>query len=179
MTRKSYLALLLVTGVAFTRAAEPTIVIDASASSGKVSPLFYGLMTEEINHSYDGGLYAELIRNRAFLDDAASPAHWSAVTGDGAAAVIAVDKTQPLNGAVATCLRVEVTQASSGHAAGVANEGFWGIPVRPNTRYRASLYAKAAPGVTGPVTAAIQSDDGKTTYASGPSVFFHSKRSAI
>ena len=27
-------------------------------------------MTEEINHSYDGGLYAELIRNRAFLDDA-------------------------------------------------------------------------------------------------------------
>ena len=27
-------------------------------------------MTEEINHSYDGGLYAELIQNRAFLDDA-------------------------------------------------------------------------------------------------------------
>jgi len=24
------------------------------------------LMTEEINHSYDGGLYAELIRNRIF-----------------------------------------------------------------------------------------------------------------
>ena len=37
----------------------------------------YGLMTEEINHAYDGGLYAELIRNRAFLDEAASPAHWS------------------------------------------------------------------------------------------------------
>ena len=28
-------------------------------------------MTEEINHAYDGGLYAELVRNRAFLDDAA------------------------------------------------------------------------------------------------------------
>jgi hypothetical protein len=33
-----------------------------------VSPTLYGLMTEEINHSYDGGLYPELIRNRAFMD---------------------------------------------------------------------------------------------------------------
>jgi alpha-N-arabinofuranosidase len=123
-------------------------------------------MTEEINHSYDGGRYAELIRNRTFLDDAVSPARWMAALGDGAVAAIALDKSQPLSATIATSLRVEVTQASSGHA-GVANEGFWGIPVRPDTRYRASLYAKTAPGVTGPITAAIQSDDGKTTYASG------------
>src|SRR6185369_11093880 len=148
-------------------AAGPAVTIDATRPAGKVSPRLYGLMTEEINHSYDGGLYAELIRNRAFLDDAASPAHWTAVQGDGAVAAIALDKNQPLNATIATSLRVEVTQASSGHAAGVANEGFWGIPVRPNTRYRASLYAKTAPGFTGPITAAIQSDDGKTTYASG------------
>ncbi|EQD81198.1 alpha-L-arabinofuranosidase domain protein, partial [mine drainage metagenome] len=32
-----------------------------------VSPTLYGLMTEEINHSYDGGLYAELIRDRVFF----------------------------------------------------------------------------------------------------------------
>ena len=67
------------------------------APSGKVSPLFYGLMTEEINHAYDGGLYAELIQNRAFLDDAAAPAHWSTVQRDGAAATIALDRSQPLN----------------------------------------------------------------------------------
>jgi alpha-N-arabinofuranosidase len=149
------------------RVAAPTITIDASAPAGKVSPLLYGLMTEEINHSYDGGLYAELIRNRAFLDDPASPAHWSAVNGTGAAAAIALDTNQPFNATIATSLRVEVTQASSGHAAGVANEGYWGIPVKPNTRYRASFYAKTAPGVTGPITAAIESEDGKTTYASG------------
>ena len=167
MKRASALVLVLILGVTVPRTAAPTIAIDASTLAGKVSPLLYGLMTEEINHSYDGGLYAELIRNRAFLDDAASPAHWSAVHGDGAAAAMALDPTQPLNATIATSLRVEVTQASSGHAAGVANEGFWGIPVRPNTRYRASLYAKTAPGVTGPITAAIQSDDGKTTYARG------------
>ena len=157
----------VVVGATAPRAAAPTITIDASTPAGKVSPLLYGLMTEEINHSYDGGLYAELIRNRAFLDEAASPAHWSAVNGAGATAAIALDTQQPLNAAIATSLRVEVTQASSGHAAGVANEGYWGIPVRPNTRYRASFFAKAAPGFTGPITAAIESEDGKTTYASG------------
>jgi alpha-L-arabinofuranosidase len=157
----------LTVGATGPRAAAPTITIDASTAAGKVSPLLYGLMTEEINHSYDGGLYAELIRNRAFLDDTVSPAHWSAVHADGAAAAIALDTSQPLNAAIATSLRLEVTQASSGHAGGVSNEGYWGFPVTPHTRYRASFFAKAAPGVTGPVTAAIESEDGKTTFASG------------
>jgi alpha-L-arabinofuranosidase len=165
MTKASVLLLML--GVTVPHAAAPTITIDASTPAGKVSPNLYGLMTEEINHSYDGGLYAELIQNRAFLDDEASPAHWTAVQRDGATVAIALDKSQPLNATIATSLRVEVTQASSGHAAGVANEGFWGIPVRPTTRYRASFYAKAAPGFTGPITALIESEDGTTTYASG------------
>jgi len=167
MKRACMLAVALTLGATAPRAAAPTITIDGSTPAGKVSPLLYGLMTEEINHSYDGGLYGELIRNRAFLDDAASPAHWSAVHGVGAAAAIALDTNQPLNTTIATSLRVEVTQASSGHAAGVANEGYWGIPVKPNTRYRASFFAKVAPGITGPITAAIESDDGKTTYANG------------
>jgi len=166
MKRACMLAVALTLTATVPRAAAPTITIDASTPAGKVSPLLYGLMTEEINHSYDGGLYGELIQNRAFLDDAASPAHWSAVHGVGAAAAVALDTNQPLNATIATSLRVEVTQASSGHAAGVANEGYWGIPVKPNTRYRASFFAKAAPGMTGPITAAIESDDGKTTYAS-------------
>ncbi|HET6955067.1 MAG TPA: alpha-L-arabinofuranosidase C-terminal domain-containing protein [Vicinamibacterales bacterium] len=167
MLKANAVVLVLILGMTLPRAAAPTITIDASTNAGKVSPLLYGLMTEEINHSYDGGLYGELIRNRAFLDDATSPAHWSAVHGVGAAAAIALDTNQPLNTAMATSLRVEVTQASSGHAAGVANEGYWGIPVKPNTRYRASFFAKVAPGITGPITAAIESVDGKTTYASG------------
>ena len=167
MKRACLLVCVVLLGASVPRAAAPTITIDASTPAGKVSPLLYGLMTEEINHAYDGGLYAELIQNRAFLDDAASPAHWTAVQGDGAAAAIALDKAEPLNGTIPTSLRVEVTQASTGHAAGVANEGYWGIPVKPDTRYRASFYAKSAPGATGPITAAIQSEDGKTTYASG------------
>ncbi len=167
MTRKGLLALLLFLGVTSTRAAGPTIAIDATSPSGKVSPLFYGLMTEEINHANDGGLYAELVQNRAFLDDVASPVHWSVVQSDGAAATIALDRSEPLNTTIGTSLRLEVTKASSGHAAGIANEGYWGIPVKPRTRYRASFYAKAAPGFDGPIAVSIQSDDGRTVYATG------------
>jgi alpha-N-arabinofuranosidase len=160
------LPLVLALGLTTTRAAGPTVTIDTASPSGKVSPLFYGLMTEEINHAYDGGLYAELVRNRAFLDDASTPAHWSLVQGDGTAATMALDAKEPLNTSIGTSLRLDVTQASTGHAAGITNEGYWGIPVRPSTRYRASFYAKAASGFSGPVTLSIQSEDGQTTYAS-------------
>ncbi len=165
MTAKWPVPFLLVLSLAAAHAADPTIVIDAASPSGKVSRLFYGLMTEEINHSYDGGLYAELVRNRAFLDDPATPAHWSILQGDGSAATMALDPNTPLNTAIGTSLRLDVTQASTGHAAGIANEGYWGIPVRPDTRYRASFYAKASSGFTGPVSVSIQSDDGRTVYA--------------
>src|SRR5436853_299115 len=95
--------------------AEPTFTVDATSAVGKVSPLHYGLMTEEINHSYDGGLYAELIRNRAFLDNAQTPDHWSVVQGDSAAATIALDPAQPLNDKIPTSLRLTVTAASTSH----------------------------------------------------------------
>jgi len=33
-------------------AANPTFTIDASHPAGKVSPTFFGLMTEKINHAF-------------------------------------------------------------------------------------------------------------------------------
>lgn len=146
-------------------AAEPTLTIDASKPIGKVSPLHYGLMTEEINHSYDGGLYAELIQNRSFLDDGQKPAHWAVVQSGGANASVTLDKAQPRNPQQPVSLRLDVTSASKDHPAGVSNDGYWGIPVKPNTRYNATFYARAAPGFSGPLTLAIQSEDGGTIYA--------------
>ena len=97
MTKRWGVVLLLAVLVVSPRAAGPTITIDAGAPAGKVSPLFAGLMTEEINHAYDGGLYAELVQNRAFLDDATSPVHWSIVKTGSAAATMALDRNEPLN----------------------------------------------------------------------------------
>ena len=40
--------------------AQTAVTIDLSRPGIPVSPTLYGLMTEEINYAYDGGLYAEL-----------------------------------------------------------------------------------------------------------------------
>ena len=145
--------------------AVPTLKIDASQPAGTVSPLLYGLMTEEINYSYDGGLYAELIRNRAFLDNAQSPVHWSIFPQSNLTAVIDLDFKQPLSEAIPVSLRLEAGGASPGAPVGVANDGYWGIPVKPATTYQATFRARADADFAGPVTVSIVSNDGATVYA--------------
>lgn len=146
---------------------EATLTVEAAKPAGEVSPTFFGLMTEEINHAYDGGLYAELVQNRAFLDNANVPSHWSTVQDNGSAATIALDPNQPLDTAIPASLRLDVTKASRDGQAGIANNGYEGIPVAPNTEYHASFYAKSAPGFSGPVTVAIRGTDPGVIYAQG------------
>jgi alpha-N-arabinofuranosidase len=145
---------------------EPAVLhVDATTPGHAVSPLFTGLMIEEINHSLDGGLYAELIQNRVFKDDAAMPVHWALVQSAGASGSMALDATQPIaDTALTTSLRV--TADGAGQSVGVANDGYWGIPVKPASTYRASFFAKADAGRTGPLTASIESADGSAVYAS-------------
>ena len=143
----------------------PTLTIDADQTVAHISPTMYGMMTEEINHSYDGGLYGELVQNRVFKDNATVPAHWSLVQGPAAAATITLDNDNALNAFLIPCLRLEVTAATDESQAGVANDGYWGIPVLAHTRYQASFYAKAAAGLPEEITVAIESNDGKEVYA--------------
>ncbi len=74
-----FLATFSLFGYAKINAQMPAITLHAGESKANVSPMLYGLMTEEINHSYDGGLYAELIRNRIFKDSKTKPEGWSLV----------------------------------------------------------------------------------------------------
>src|ERR1700710_1948297 len=100
--------------------AEPgTLTVDLTHPGPKSSPMLYGLMTEEINHCYDGGLYAELIQNRVFLDNAKEPSHWSIVQVNGAVATMELDRGNPLNAQLTTSLRLEVSSASVDSPAGV------------------------------------------------------------
>ena len=125
----------------------------------KISPIFYGLMTEEINHAFDGGLYAELIENRAFKNNA-TPTSWSLT--DPLAATMQIDGSQPVpNTALDKSLRVNISKAGEG----VANDGFWGIPATPNTTYQISFYAKADANFTGSLQIGIESNLDKKVFA--------------
>ena len=48
--------------------ATATINIDLNKRGPAINPRMYGIFLEEINHGVDGGLYAEMIRNRGFED---------------------------------------------------------------------------------------------------------------
>ena len=177
------------------------LTLDLTRPGANVSPMLYGLMTEEINHSYDGGLYAELIRNRIFKDNPTKAEGWSLVQDDTNSSkatmkIIAAtqdnvpfdERRHAINGSLQSCLRLTVEKA--GGRVGIANEGYWGIPVKPNTTYKASFYIKGTASIqpfrrpgsqqpaqpdgpviedntAGPITVTIESNDGKTVYASG------------
>lgn len=117
------------------------LTIDPSARIASVSPTLYGLMTEEINFSYDGGLYAEMIRNRTFAKDWSGIPHWYiSEQGSGRAAISAA--ADGPSKALPHSLKLTITAASPDNEAGVVNEGYWGMAVRPSTLYRGSFYAK-------------------------------------
>src|ERR1035437_1066722 len=88
--------------------------IKADQITAKMPPTFHGLMTEEINYAFEGGLYAELIRNRNFKETVparqnrqdpqqSTPAketkdlvHWSLVQERGGAGSMVLDTSAPL-----------------------------------------------------------------------------------
>ena len=147
-----------------TNANGAALTIDFTQSPRPLSPMLYGLMIEDINYSIDGGLYGELIRNRVFKDNPNNPVHWSLAPGSGEAKM-SLDTTQPIpNTALTTCLRLDIVPQLPGQWPGVSNEGYWGVPIRTKQRYRASFYAKAGEGFSGPLMVSLEGADGKTLY---------------
>jgi alpha-N-arabinofuranosidase len=138
------------------------LTVDTHTIVTPVSPMLYGLMTEEINHSYDGGLYAEMVDNRTFRAHWDGVGNWGVVRNGNARASFAVDKTDGPSKTLPTSLKLTVNAASPGNEAGLSNSGYWGMAVRPNTKYSGSFYAKLGETSPGPITAAlINNDSGK------------------
>lgn len=142
------------------------LTIHADQTAAKVSPTLYGLMTEEINHAFDGGLYAEMIHNGTFRADWSGVNDWILVENGNAEAKIDTDKTTGPSQALPYSLHIEVSQASAENAAGVLNGGYWGIPLHANTTYEASLYAKEDSADVGPVTVSLIANQSGKVLAS-------------
>ncbi|KAJ6606830.1 hypothetical protein B0H10DRAFT_2074558 [Mycena sp. CBHHK59/15] len=86
----------------------------------------YGWMWEDINHSGDGGLYAELLQNRAF--QRVLPGTQNALTAwqpFNGARLSVTSKTNGVSAALPNSLKVEIPKVVSGPI-GFENTGFWG-----------------------------------------------------
>ena len=87
---------LILTAIAPLRAAPATLTVAVDKPGHAISPMLYGIFFEDINCSADGGIYAELVRNRNF-EDSDKPQWWEAV-GNGAGGVkLEVDSAQPVS----------------------------------------------------------------------------------
>jgi len=136
-------------------AQSPSLAIQVDHPTATVSPTLYGLMTEEINYSYDGGIYGELIRDRTPSQAWDALRLWPMVARGDSLVNVSTDDSGGLSKALARSLRVTVTKASPASPAGVENGGYWGIPVRPHTVYAGSFYAKTD-ATDIPITVALQ-----------------------
>ncbi len=135
----------------------PSLSIQVDHPTAKVSPMLYGLMTEEINYSYDGGVYAELVRDRVPGRGFGGLSRWQMVAPGNSMAHISLDEATGPSKEIGRSIKVEVTAATEAAPAGVQNEGYWGIPVRPNSTYSGSFWAKtSSAGI--PVTVSLVND---------------------
>lgn len=151
--------LLLSTFLAVGLSAQAQVLVNVDTHSTKtVSPDLYGIFFEDINNAADGGIYAELIRNRSFEDDNKDIPTWSVC---GASHKLVTKG--PLNKVQGHAL--ELTFAGK-QLQTLTNDGFWGINAVQGRPYKLSLWIKGK--YNGTVKAQLVSADGKTVLAETP-----------
>ncbi len=164
---RNALALLPLAAASLLVAQSPAeLTIHADQRLHAVSPMLYGLMTEEINYSYDGGLYAEMVRNRTLRDEGWEQQDWTLLQNDKAGASMEMDPKSGPSAALTNSLKLEVKAASATEPVGVRNNGFWGYALRPNTAYSASLYARTDADGAGPLKVSLVNNQTGQSVAS-------------
>lgn len=153
---------LLISVISFLMAGEVEISVDLAYPLHKSSPLLWGIFFEEINHAGEGGIYAELVRNRDFEEP--NPLNgWSIVKEGEAEGKIEIDTSHPLHPNNPHSLKMEVKRLGNGRF-GVANGGFWGIKIEKGKLYDLSLFARSETGYRGDILVTLEHPGG-ITYA--------------
>ncbi|MDP4182775.1 MAG: AbfB domain-containing protein [Bacillota bacterium] len=141
------------------------ITINADKPQTAISQSLYGIFFEDINHAADGGLYAELIRNRSFEDNASTPDSWSLVNSTGSTGSMALDTTNNLNSAQGRSLKLTASSVAANGRIGIANTGFWGVNIVNGATYTVTFFAKCSSGYNGSIKASMENADSTVKYA--------------
>lgn len=133
--------------------AQQIMTVDASKSIAKIQPTMYGIFFEDINFGADGGLYAELIKNRSF--EFPQP-----FMGWNPFGNVTISDTSP-------CFDrnphyVRMVNDGSLKLPGIDNEGFRGIGLKKNEEYRFSVYARTPENKPMKLSIELISSDGKS-----------------
>ena len=124
------------------------LAIDGASSGAQIADDMFGIFFEDINYAADGGLYAELVRNRSFefttQDNASftSMTGWQVVNGGGTApqALVVNDDTR-LNETNRNHFRL----IADGAGDGVRSLGYdEGMPFKAGETYDGSVWARTS-----------------------------------
>lgn len=158
MKKKKIISTLFIAASAAMVNAQVTMNIDGLKKGPAISPYQYGLFFEEINHAGDGGLYAELVRNRSF-EDANDAVAWANI--GGATSSLVTDGL--LNTAQSKALKLTTSGASKSAMQGIANKGYWGMNFVKGETYTLNFFVKASTkNFSNNIIAQLQTADGKT-----------------
>lgn len=134
MTQKTSLLVALCMGTALSLSAAGTVLdVQTNKTGAPIQPTMYGLFFEDINYAADGGLYAEMVKNRSF-DFPQNLLGWTTYGG------VEVKDDGPFE---RNPHYVRLT--SAGHNdkhTGLENEGFFGVTYKKGAEYRFSVWAR-------------------------------------
>src|SRR5215472_11187151 len=118
-----------------------TIQVRVDKPGARINPAMWGVFFEDINFGADGGLYAELVKNRSF--EFPDPMMgWTKETTGSANGSLTIQTEKPFNSVNSHYLRVETDRAGFGFG----NDGFRGIGVREGENYDFSAQVRATSG---------------------------------
>lgn len=136
---KGLLAVLALAAGSALQAQTNELVIQAGKPGAEIQPTMYGLFFEDINYAADGGLYAELVKNRSFE----LPQHFMGWKTFGK---VSLKDDGPFE---RNPHYVRLAYAGHPHKqTGLDNEGFFGIGIKKGAEYRFSVWARVAEGET-------------------------------
>ncbi|MEZ2444702.1 alpha-L-arabinofuranosidase C-terminal domain-containing protein [Chitinophaga sp. RCC_12] len=122
-----------------------------------VSPNMWGIFFEDINLSADGGIYAELVKNRSF--EFSTPLMgWSVPRNAVASGQIVVVNRQEDHPSNPRFARITMPATRSFE---IVNEGFRGMGIKSGEQYNFSLYARQQEGAAVKLTVTLLDDAGK------------------
>ena len=141
-------SLFLLLSVQQLMAQKPILEIDASNYQAEIAPTMYGIFFEDINFAADGGLYAELVKNRSF-EFTLPKMGWLEPNSDrhsyNSESGISMVVQQSLKATNTNFLRVQVTNAKGYE---LINEGFRGMGIKKNESYDFSISCANPLGIT-------------------------------
>jgi len=140
-----FIFLFAISNVAFAQSGK-IYTIKANELKAEVQPTMWGVFFEDINMGADGGIYAELIKNRSF-EFAAPLMGWTVKRKQFVEGDVQVLNRKEVNAANPRYLQVTATNAVKGSIS-LTNEGFRGMGIKKGLRYDFTvMYRLKSPGI--------------------------------